>query len=266
MTKARTNGGSRKTALVTGASAGLGRDLARLFAADGHDLVIVARRKAKLDELARQLQTAHDVEVLVVPADLTEPAAPLAIFEAVDAAERSVDFLVNNAGFGSTGPFAELDLQRELDMVSVNVAALVHLTGLFVPPMIERGFGRVLNLGSTAGFQAGPFMATYYASKAFVNHFSEALSVELAGTGVSVTVSCPGPTETEFGEVSGNEKNKLFKGGGASSDGVARHAYHAMMNGERMAIHGLKNKLLVQGVRLSPRALTTRIAARLNKP
>jgi len=151
-------------------------------------------------------------------------------------------------------------------MIAVNVSALVHLSRLVLPQMIERGFGRILNVGSLAGFQPGPFMATYYASKAFVNHFSEALSVELEGTGVSVTVSCPGPVQTEFGAIAGNDKSNMFKGGAASAAAIARHAYDAMTKGRRMAIPGVKHKLMVQALRVSPRAVVNRIAARMNKP
>jgi uncharacterized protein len=252
----------KHSALITGASAGLGADLARLFAADGHDLVLVARRRSRLEALARELE----VETLVIDCDLGAPDSAERIQREVSERGIAIEYLVNNAGFGSNGAFCELDTQRELDMVAVNIRALVHLTGLFLPAMVERGHGRVLNIGSTAGFQPGPYMATYYASKAFVNHFSEALWFELETTGVSVTVHCPGATATEFASAAGNAKTKLFTSGGvASSAEVAAHAYRAMMAGERMAIHGLKNKVLVQSNRLGPRALVGRIAGRLNR-
>jgi hypothetical protein len=172
---------------------------------------------------------------------------------------------VNNAGFGSIGRFAELDTKRELDMVTVNIGALTHLTRLFLPGMIASGRGRVLNVGSTAGFQAGPYMATYYATKAFVNHFSEALAHELAGTGVTVTVSCPGPTATEFAVVAGTDKAKLMAAHVASSEEVAAEAYRAMMQGKRMIVHGVRNRFLVQALRVSPRRLVHGIAAKLNQ-
>jgi len=257
---------SGKTALITGASAGLGRDFARLFAEDGHNLVIIARRRERLEELAAELEKDTGVSVKVIAADLADPHSPKRIYEEVGGAGIEVDYLVNNAGFGSTGPYLELDAQSELNMVSVNISALMHLTRLFVPGMVERGYGRVLNLGSTAGFQAGPFMATYYATKAFVNHFSEALAHELMESGVTVTVSCPGPVATEFGEVSGNGKMKLFKGGGASSQMIARHAYQAMHKGKRMIVHGLKFKFLMQSIRLSPRRMIHGITAGMNRP
>ena len=201
------------TALITGASAGLGLEYARLFAADKHDLVLVARRRERLDALAAELAAAHGVKVHVVTADLMEPAAPQQIVDAVAALGVEVESLVNNAGFGTNGPFWELDPAKERGMIEVNVTALVALTRAFLPGMVQRKRGRVLNIGSTAGFQPGPYMAGYYASKAFVNSFTEGLAYELRGTGVTATVSCPGATATEFALVAGNEKSKLFKMG-----------------------------------------------------
>lgn len=253
------------TALITGASAGLGRDYARLFAADGHDVVLVARRQDRLEELAAELEHDCGITARALAADLGDPAAPQAIHERLQADGVAIEFLVNNAGFGSTGAFADLDSERELGMIAVNIAALTHLTRLFLPDMIARGHGRILNLGSTAGFQAGPFMATYYATKAYVNHFSEALAHELLGTGVTVTVSCPGATETEFAGIAGNDKSRVFASGVARSEEVAREGYQAMMKGRRMIIHGARNRFLVQLLRVSPRRLVHGIAARLNQ-
>lgn len=254
------------TALITGASAGLGRDFARLFAADGHDVVLVARRRDKLEELAVELERDGDgVRAHVLAADLTDRTAPVQIHDHLRANGVDIEFLVNNAGFGSSGRFAELDAERELDMVTVNIGALTHLTRLFLPAMIARGRGRILNIGSTAGFQAGPYMATYYATKAYVNHFSEALAHELTDTGVTVTVSCPGATATEFAAIAGNDKSQLFAASVASSEGVARGAYQAMMKGKRMIVHGARNRFLVQSLRVSPRRLVHAIAAKLNQ-
>lgn len=254
------------TALITGASAGLGREFARLFASNGHDVVLVARRHDRLENLATELQyTERVIKAHVLPADLGDPDAPQHIADHLQANGIEVEFLVNNAGFGSSGAFAELDPRRELEMITVNVAALTHLTRLLLPAMIARGHGRILNIGSTAGFQAGPFMATYYATKAYVNHFSEALAHELAGTGVTVTVSCPGATATEFGAIAGNDKSELFAGGAATSEEVAREAYHAMMKGKRMIVHGARNRVLVQALRVAPRRVVHGIAAKLNQ-
>jgi short-subunit dehydrogenase len=254
-----------KTALVTGASVGLGAELARLLAADGHDVVLVARRRDKLEALGAELETKHGVRAVALPDDLGDREAPVRIARELEKRGIAVEFLVNNAGFGTSGAFADLELGRELEMVQVNVTALVHLTRLLLPAMIARRSGRILNLGSTAGFVPGPFMADYYASKAFVNSFSQALWYELRGTGVTVTVSCPGATATEFAQVAGNDKSRLFKAGTMGATDVAAHAYRAMMRGKRMAIPGLKNKLLMQSLRLSPSSVLIGMAGALNR-
>jgi len=260
-------GSKGRVAIITGASAGIGRDLTHLFAADGHDVMLVARREPRLIELAEILGREHGVNAYPLALDLSEPEAPGAVIAALEREGLVAEFLVNNAGFGSNGPFAEAELTGELGQIDLNVRALVHLTHLLLPGMLARGRGRVLNIGSIAGFQAGPYMATYYATKAFVNSFSEALSHEVAGTGVSVTLSCPGPTATEFGEIAGNDKTPLFKQGVvAASKDVAKGAYEAMMSGKRIAIHGLANKIGVTGARLGPRGLIQKLASRLNRP
>jgi uncharacterized protein len=254
-----------KTALVTGASAGLGTEIARLFAADKHDLVLVARRRDRLEQLAGELEKAHGTRVLALSDDLRDPGAPERI--AADLAKRGleVEFLVNNAGFGANGAFAEIDGARQIGMIHVNVTALVHLTRLLLPPMLERKSGRILNVGSTAGFQPGPFMAVYYASKAFVNSFTEALSFELRETGVTVTLCCPGATATEFSQVAGNDKSRLFKKTAMSASEVAAQAYQAMLRGKAMVIPGIHNKLGLQSLRVAPRAMVRRVAAALNQ-
>jgi short-subunit dehydrogenase len=252
------------TALITGASAGLGAEYAKIFAADKHDLVLVARRRDRLEALARELQAAHGVRAQVIAADLAARDGAAHVVEEVARLGVEIDFLVNNAGFGTSGAFAGLDAARELEMVQVNVTSLVALTRAFLPAMLARRRGRILNIGSTAGFPPGPFMAVYYASKAFVNSFTEALSYELRGSGVTATVSCPGATATEFAQVAGNERSLLFRLGAAPPAKVARQGYDAMMRGKAMVIHGLKNKITVQSLRLSPRALARAIAASLN--
>jgi short-subunit dehydrogenase len=258
-------GRTHKTALVTGASSGLGLELARLFAADGHDVVLVARRKPELDALAARLVAEHGVEAHVVPEDLADAAAPERLVAELGRRGLEIEFLVNNAGFGARGPFAELDLGRQLDMIQVNIAALTSLTRRLLPGMLARKSGRILNLGSTAGFQPGPGMAVYYATKAFVNSFTEALAFELRGTGVTATLSCPGATETEFGQVANNGKTKLFKAGAMKAAPVANAAYRSMMAGRTTIVHGARNKFLIGGQRLVPRATVRAIAARLNQ-
>jgi uncharacterized protein len=256
----------QSAALVTGASSGLGAEYAKLFAADKHDLVLVARRRDRLEALARELEARYGVRAHVIAADL---AAPTGVTDVVDGASGlgvQVDFLVNNAGFGASGRFADSDPARQLEMVQVNVAALVRLTRAFLPGMIARGRGRVLNIGSTAGFVPGPFMAVYYASKAFVNSFTEALGYELRGTGVTATLSCPGATDTEFAAVAGSRRSLLFRLGAAEAGRVAREGYRAMMRGRPLVVHGFKNKLTIQSLRLSPRGAIRAIAASLNPP
>jgi short-subunit dehydrogenase len=252
------------TALITGASAGIGRELSRLFAADGHDLVLVARRLPELQALCAELEAQHRVKAEAVACDLSSPSDLAALLARL--ADRELHFVVNNAGFGTLGAFAELPAEREAAMIELNVTALVRLTRAALPGMMLRKRGYILNIGSTAGFQPGPYMATYYATKAFVNSFSEALAYELAGTGVSVTVSCPGPTLTEFGAVSGVDKSRLFQLGAASAESVARSAYRAMLRRRPMVVHGLMNFLLVQSLRFSPRGLVRAITASLNRP
>jgi short-subunit dehydrogenase len=257
---------ARRLALVTGASAGLGEQFAQLFAQDGHDVVLVARRADRLEALAGQLQKAHDVAAHVIAADLGDPAAPQRLYDEVARRGLAVEFLVNNAGFGSNGAFLDLDLAREAAMIEVNCTALLKLTHLFARPMRERKSGRILNVASTAAFQPGPYMATYYATKAFVVSFSEALAHELRGSGVTVTCHCPGATHTEFGAKAGNDKSFLFKRTGvAEAPEVARHAYRAMMKGETLAVHGFVNRIVMESVRFSPRGLARAVAGALNK-
>jgi short-subunit dehydrogenase len=250
-----------KTALVTGAS-GLGVHFARLFAREGHDVVLVARRRDKLDEVAAELRTRSGTHTAVIAADLAGPQAPRHIRDEIARAGVKVDFLVNNAGFGTSGEFVKLDIERKLEMVDVNIKAIMHLTRLFLPAVITRGSGRILNIASGAGFVPGPYMATYYASKAFVVRFTEALAYELRGTGVTATVSCPPATATA---IAGAESPALFNGMANPAE-VASHSYRAMTAGKTIAIPGMKNKLSIQSLRLSPRSMTRAVAPRLNPP
>lgn len=256
----------RPTALVTGASGGIGEALARLLAMNGHDLVLVARREKALQSLAVELEGVHGARSVVVGADLADPAAPRRIAEKVEASGRTVDVLVNNAGYAVHGAVAENAERAELDMLQVNVTALVHLTKLFLPGMVERGRGRILNLASTAAFTPGPFMAGYYASKAFVLSWSEGLAAEVAGAGVTVTALCPGPTETGFATTAGVHKKRLFKGNNVmDAAAVARAGFRGMMSGTRVVIPGMRNKVLVASGRFAPRRLTASVAGYLNE-
>ncbi|HEY1904779.1 MAG TPA: SDR family oxidoreductase [Myxococcaceae bacterium] len=254
-----------RTALVTGASSGLGEEFARLFAADGVDLVLVARRRDRLEALAAELRGARKISVHVIAADLALPDEVERVVREVQARGAEIEFLVNNAGLGRVGGFAASPLDAEMVMVDVNVRALVRLTHAFLPGMLGRGRGRVLNIGSTAGLQPGPFGAVYYATKAFVNSFTEALAHELKGTGVTATVSLPGATATEFASVAGSGSTRLFKSGVMTSSEVARDAYRAMQRGTPFVVHGWKNRILAFSIRLGPRSVVRSIAAAMNR-
>jgi short-subunit dehydrogenase len=256
---------SEGTVLITGASSGIGLELARRFAMNGFDLVLVARRKDKLDELAQNLTASHAIKVQVVEADLTRAQAPHDIYDKVKALGTAIDILVNNAGFGARGAFAEIPVERQLDMISVNITALTHLTRLFLPDMLARRSGRILNVASTAAFQPGPLLAVYYATKSFVLSLSEALHEETAGTGVTVTCLCPGPTITEFAQTADMENTKLFKLGAMTAADVAALGYKATLAGKRLVVAGLFNQVLAFSTRLAPRSLLTKIAKNLQE-
>jgi short-subunit dehydrogenase len=250
---------SKMTALVTGASGGIGLELARLFAADGHDLVLVARSRDKLSRLADELKGRHGVAARVIAADLARVEAPQEIFDELRQEGVKVDALVNNAGFGSYGLFAETDLKSELDLLQVNVVALTHLTKLFLPAMIERRRGHVCNVASTAAFQPGPLMAVYYASKAYVLSFSEALANECEGTGVRVSALCPGPTETGFVAAARMSDSKLFDRGAMTAREVAEAGYRGLLAGKTIVIPGLRNSLVARFVGMMPRSVVTKV-------
>jgi uncharacterized protein len=254
----------RETALLTGASSGIGLDLARLMAPD-FNLIITARNQAELEKLSRELEAQHGNQVHVVPADLARPEAPHQLFAEVNRRALAIDVLINNAGFGAYGGFATGDLKRDLEMIQVNIAALTALTKLALPGMLERRHGRIMNVASTAGFQPGPLMAVYYATKAYVIMFSEAIANEVHGSGVTVTCFCPGATATQFAERANMEKSRLFKFGSMKSIDVARAGYKAMMAGKSLAIPGVLNKSLAFSVRFSPRKLVTAISRSLQE-
>jgi len=249
----------RETALITGASTGIGLDLARLMAPD-FDLIITARNQPKLEEIAAELHGKHGSHVHVIPADLTRPEAPRAIFDEATRRGLRVDALINNAGFGAYGEFKDIPLATQLEMIQVNVTALTHLTRLFLPAMLERKRGRIMNVASTAGFQPGPLMAVYYATKAYVVSFSEAIANELKGSGVTVTCLAPGATATEFAARADMENSRLLKLGRMKSIDVAKAGYQGMMKGKTLVIPGVKNWVMAQSVRLGPRKLVTAIA------
>lgn len=250
----------RKTALITGASFGIGLELTRIFAREGHNLVLVARSGDRLRQLASELEKNHGARSLILATDLTEPGAAAYVLDQTSRANIVVDILVNNAGFGQYGLFVENDLEECLRQIQLNVTTLTHLTRLYLPDMIGRGSGRILNVASTAAFQPGPLMAVYFATKAYVLHFSEALSNEVEGTGVTVTCLCPGATATEFHKRANATEMKLLQLGSMDAGTVAEDGYRALMAGKPLVISGLRNWLSAQSVRFGPRRLVTAIA------
>jgi short-subunit dehydrogenase len=257
-----------QTVLITGASTGIGADLTRLFAANGFHLVLVARSADKLTQLAEELSKTHGIKARVLPKDLSLPSAASEIFVELQKDSVQIDILVNNAGIGSFGFFAETPLEELQKVTYVNMIALTELTRLFVSGMLERKRGKILNVASTASFQPGPLMAVYYASKAYVLWFSEALANELKGSGVSVTALAPGPTITEFQKRAKMERSGLISGKLLSvmdSESVARYGYRALMKNKRLAIPGFMNKLVAFSTRLAPRKMVTQIARKLQE-
>jgi hypothetical protein len=250
----------RKTALITGASFGIGLEFSRIFAREGYNLVLVARSADKLRQLASELEKAHGTRSLMLATDLSEPGAPAYVLDQTTRADIQVDVLVNNAGFGQYGMFAENDLEECLRQIQLNVTTLTHLTRLYLPAMIARKSGGILNVASTAAFQPGPLMAVYFATKAYVLHFSEALANELDGTGVSVTCLCPGPTATEFHKRANATGMRLLKFGSMDARTVAEDGYRGLVAGKPVVISGFKNWLVAQSVRFSPRRMVTAIA------
>ena len=254
------------TALITGASSGIGLELARIFAANRHDVVLVARSEDKLREVARECES-KGIKSHVVGADLARPDAARTIVDRVAALGVHIDFLVNNAGFGVYGRFAETPLDRELESIQVNVVALTELTKRLLPAMIARRSGRILNVASTAAFVPGPLMAIYYATKAYVVSFSEAIANELEGTGVTVTVLCPGPTETGFQSAANLEGSRIVSLlRKADSLSVARAGYDAMMAGKVVAVPGVSNKVGALVPRLFPRAVIRKVVRAIQEP
>ncbi len=252
------------TALITGASSGIGLELASVAAHDRHDLVLVARNREKLESIGRGLAEEYGVRVSVIAKDLADPAGPAALSR--ELAERGIalDVLVNNAGVGVYGRFAQTSLDKELEMIQINLVALTHLTKLFLTGMLERRRGRILNVASTAAFQPGPIMAVYYATKAYVLSFSEALANEVAGTGVTVTALCPGPTRTEFQSRAGFQPIPLLRSPLVTATSVvARAGWRGMKRGKRVVVPGLANRILVQAVRATPRRLGTAVVRKL---
>jgi len=251
-------------ALVTGASAGIGQAFAEQLAAGGTNLVLTARRLERLERLATRLRSKDNVRVEVVAADLARPSAPEEIFAFTEGNKITVELLINNAGFGAYGEFPKMDLARQLEMVQVNISAVIHLTHLYLRPMIERGRGDLLIVASTAAFQGVPYISTYAATKAFDLLFAEALAEEVRRYGIRVCALCPGSTASEFHQVAGQPDHTKRKQ--ESAEKVARVGLQALAHGKSSVVSGLGNVLGVQGQRLAPRRLVTRVAAKLFRP
>jgi short-subunit dehydrogenase len=249
-----------KTALITGASLGIGFELATIFAAKNDNLVLVARNATKLDEMAKNLSSKYKIKVSTLALDLSEINSARKVFDFCQKNNLHIDYLVNNAGFGDFGLFAQSNWDKQLQMINLNITTLTQLTHLFLPVMIKNKYGKIMNVASTAAFQPGPTMSVYYATKAFVLHFSEAIANELEGSGVTVTALCPGATESGFQSAAAMEESKLVKGRKLPSAAeVAEYGYKAMMQGKKVAIPGMLNYLMANSIRFTPRSLVLKM-------
>lgn len=252
------------TALITGASGGIGLELARIHASKGDHLVLVARSLSKLNQLKTELERQYNTSVYIIGKDLAQPGAVQEVYTETSRQNIRIDYLINNAGFGAFGMFAETDWDKELQMINLNITALTQFTKLYLKEMVARGSGRIMNVASTAAFQSGPTMAVYYATKAYVLHFSEAVDNEVRDSGVTITAFCPGATETGFQAVAAMEESALVKGKKLpAAKEVAECGYRAMMKGKTVAIHGTMNAIMANAIRFLPRSLVVKITRRV---
>jgi uncharacterized protein len=253
-----------KTALITGASNGIGLELAKIHASKGGNLVLVARNKTKLDELKAELENQYKISVYTIGKDLSLTNAAQEVYNETSEQKIQVDYLINNAGFGDFGMFVETDWNKELQMINLNITTLTQFTKLYLQDMVARKSGKIMNVASTAAFQSGPTMAVYYATKAYVLSFSEAVDNEVSDKGVTVTALCPGATESGFQVAAAMEESALVKGKKLpTSKEVAQYAYKSMLAGKTVAIHGLMNYIMANSVRFTPRALVVKITRKL---
>lgn len=245
-----------KTALITGASSGIGKEFAKIHAEKGGNLIVVARSENKLNELKKELEETYKINVFVIQKDLTKLNAPKEIYEQVQNARLKVDYLINNAGFGGLGKFNERELEQELAMINLNVSALTALTHYFLQDFVKNNEGKILNVSSTASLMPGPLQAVYYATKAYVTFFSNAIAEELHDTNITVTNLMPGATETQFGKVSGMDKTEMFKKP-VSAKSVAEDGYKGMLNGKLDVISGLTfmQKIMTAMIPLTPKKM-----------
>jgi uncharacterized protein len=252
------------TALITGASNGIGLELAKVHASKGGNLVLVARNKSKLDELKTELESQYKVSVYTIGKDLSANNSAQEVYDETTKQNIQIDYLINNAGFGNFGMFIETDWNKELQMINLNITTLTHFTKLYLQDMVKRSSGKIMNVASTAAFQSGPTMAVYYATKAYVLSFSEAVDNEVSDKGVTITTLCPGATESGFQAAAAMEESNLVKGKKLpTSKEVAEYGYKAMMKGKTVAIHGLMNYLMANSVRFTPRALVVKLTRKI---
>ena len=257
--------GTERT-LITGGSVGIGAALANVFAEHGHDLILVSRNREKLERTAREIEQKHRVQVACIADDLSDSGGARRVYDEVSRRGLNVDHLVNNAGVGLFGKFEKTDLDVELKMIQLNVSSPVELTKRFLPQMIQRRRGRILNVASTAAFVPGPWMSIYYATKAFLLSFSEAIDYELKESGISVTTLCPGPTESEFKVRAGSQRSRLFDAFVMDAPTVARAGYDGLMSGKIVVVPGLRNKLVPVAARLIPRPMMAMLSHRAARP
>ncbi|HYF02568.1 MAG TPA: SDR family oxidoreductase [Patescibacteria group bacterium] len=257
--------GNLPTALITGASGGIGLELARVFAKNNINVALTARSENKLKELKRELENNYGIKVTIIALDLSDYNNSLHIYQYLKTEGVQIHYLVNNAGFGDYGFFHESDWTKQEEMINLNVTALTYLTHLFLKDMVARKSGKVMNVSSTAAFQPGPLMSVYYATKAFVQHFSEAIANELKDSGVTVTALCPGPTESNFQQAAEMGDSPLFKRKLPTSAEVAEYGFKAMMAGKTVAIHGVGNKILRQSGRFAPRKVLAAVVRKIQE-
>lgn len=248
-----------KTALITGSSGGIGYELAKVHAKSGDNLVLVSLDRLKLEELKKELEQIYKIEVYTIEKDLTQPESVNEVYDELKQRKISINYLVNNAGFGDFGLFAESDWSKQEKMINLNITALAHMTRLFLPDMIKQGGGKIMNVASTAAFQPGPTMSVYFATKAFVLSFSEAICEEVRDKGITVTALCPGSTETNFHAVVMGDKNLLKERKKSSPAEIAEFGYHSMMQGKRVAIHGFKNTVMAVSAGFFPRSWVVKV-------
>jgi uncharacterized protein len=258
--------GNRKIALITGASSGIGKALAENFAQDGYDVILAARSISKMESQAAELEKRYHITATAIAADLESIEGAANLYREIKNRGFMLSALANNAGYGTFGEFKDSTLQSELAMMQINMTAIVVLTKLFMPDLLATN-GKIINTASTAAFQPGPYMAVYYATKAFVLSFSEAIAAELEGTGVTVTALCPGPTASGFQDKADMQASALVKNKNLpTSEEVAALGYQAMERGQRVYIPGIINWLMVQSLRFTPRSLVTKIVKAMSKP